>query len=283
MSPKLKKTFKPGEVKTLNLRITNQARDRQPIHFEVKDVPEDWGVLLDNEDLVLDGQAEGILQVSIRAPDPPAEKAKVGMRLISTPELEPDKKTEIAILAKLKPDKDQLPENWDTGDEEDSGGFSLFGGGDDEEQEEEGPERSVIQANPRSQALETPEPAEPETEETEPLEATEPVPEPEPEPVEETAPEPEPAPPAPPEPDQVVEYREEQVREHLGLFPASDIYHVTHIPLGNGTMLKFREQVQVVLRPREDDAGKPFRERMDVDALLADLIESGYVEIVGQP
>lgn len=278
MSPKLKKTFKPGEVKTLNLRITNQARDRQPIRFEVKDVPEDWSVLLDNEDLVLDGQAEGVLQVSIRAPDPPAEKAKVGMRLISTPELEPDKKTEIAILAKLKPDKDQLPENWDTGDEEDSGGFSLFG--PDDEEPEEDTERSIIQANPRSQALETPEPAEPEAEETEPLEATEPetVPEPEPAPVEETAPEP-----APPEPDQVVEYREEQVREHLGLFPASDIYHVTHIPLGNGTMLKFREQVQVVLRPREDDAGKPFRERMDVDALLADLIESGYVEIVGQP
>lgn len=244
MPPKLKKTFRPGEARTLNLRIKNRARERQPVHFTLKNVPEDWTVVLDKENLVLEGRSEGILKVSIQAPDPPADKEKVGMRLVSTPELEPDRESEIWILAKLRPDKDQTSQA-DQDDEVDDGGFlGRIRGGDEED-----PGRTVIR----------PKAPEPETETVDEAPETDP---------------------APPEPDEVVEYSFDRVDPPHGLFPSSSFYHVTHIPVGDGALLKFREQVQVVLRPSDDDEGEPFRQRMrNMDEVLAELLDSGYVAI----
>lgn len=155
MASKLKKTFAPGEVRTLSLRVTNEARRRQPIRFELSDVPDDWDVILDKRDIVLDGGADGMLNLSIRAPNV-RDKQKVGMTLRTIPELEPDKTDEIVILAKLKPGKDGRKGKAVETAEEEGGGFGLFGRGGDDARPE--PETTVIR-----RTKERPGPPKPET------------------------------------------------------------------------------------------------------------------------
>lgn len=194
MPPKLKKVFRPGETKTLTLDITNRATERQPIHFELKNVPDDWRVVLEHEDLVLDGGARQELTLSIQAPDK-IEKDKVGMRLLSIPEFEPGKKQEIWILAKLRPTRKQLKEAKNGG---------LFSRSKDEDEtedeaEEEATDRpvSVVRTGPARDR---------------------------------------------PDPEDVVEFR------YAPGITAGGFYHATHIAVGGGTVLKLREQVQLLCR-----------------------------------
>lgn len=246
MATKLKKVFAPGEHRTLSLRVTNEARDRQPVRFELKDVPDAWDVELDRYDLVLDGGDDGLVKLSIRAPWTD-EKQKVGMKLLTIPELEPDRTSEVVILAKVKPGKDgrkraRKATKAETGAraeaveaaEEDAGGGllgGLLGRGKEEVADDE---HTVIRpARPRR---------------------------------------------GPPPVRDVVPYEYAPAGVPAGLFPASDFYYATHIPLDDaGTVLKLREQVQVVLRPGPDDPAEAFRARMDVDRLVDDLLASGYV------
>lgn len=203
MATKLKKVFGPGEARTLSLRITNRAKDRQPVRFELRDVPEDWDVFLDRDELLLDGGGDGVVKVSIRAPVSD-EKQKVGMRLLTVPELEPDKDSEIVILAKLKPGRDGAgkakakpkaeAKTVEESEEKEGGGplSGLLSRG-----KEEGPPRSVIRARgPRR---------------------------------------------GPPEPTEVLDF------QYAPAVTSGGIYHVSHIPVdGEGTVLRFREQVQLV-------------------------------------
>lgn len=226
MPSKLKKVFRPGESKTLTLEITNRADRRQPVNVKLHNVPDDWTVVADQEDLVLDAGADGRLTVSIRAPDK-IEKEKIGMRLETIPEFSPDKRSEIKIQAKLKPTREQLREA--------RGGGLLFGGSDDEDEEAEPVQEtatgtSVVTASTREPAS---------------------------------------------EPDEIVEYR---YAPHI---TAGGVYHVTHVPVGNGTVLKVREQVRLLCRlcgSRNVCFEGKFHEHMDRETFLQSdhcLIEEG--------
>lgn len=224
MPSKLKKVFRPGEAKTLKLEITNRADKRQPVNVKVHNVPDDWTVVVDQEDLVLDAGADGRLTISIRAPDK-IEKEKIGMRLETIPEFSPDKRSDVKIQAKLRPTREQLREA--------RGGGLLFGGSDDEEEvepETTDEETSIVRASTR----------EPDA-----------------------------------EPDETHEFR---YAPHI---TAGGIYHVTHIPIGNGGVLKMREQVQLLCRlcsSRNVCFEGKFHKHMDRETFLQSdhcLIEEG--------
>lgn len=227
MPSKLKKVFRPGEAKTLKLEITNRADKRQPVNIKVHNVPDDWTVVADHEDMVLDPGADGQLTISIRAPDK-IEKEKIGMRLETIPEFSPDKRSDVKIQAKLKPTRKQLRE---------ARGGLLFGSSDDEDEEEAeepepdtGPETSVVHTSTRE---------------------------------------------ADAEPDATHEFR---YAPHI---TAGGIYHVTHIPVGNGDVLKMREQVQLLCRlcsSRNVCFEGKFHKHMDRETFLQSdhcLIEEG--------
>lgn len=199
MPPKLKKSFRPGEAKTLELKITNRGSERQPVRLKLKNVPEDWNVVLDEEDLLLDSGADGVVNLGIRAPEQ-YEKDKVGMRLLTIPEYEPSEKSEIWILAKLKPTREQRRKHG-------NGGLLGLGGSTDDEEEDQVDAEPEVDAEPQ-----------PETSVIRPGVPDE----------------------APPEPDEVAEFR------YAPGITAGGFYHVTHIPVGDGTLLKFKEQVQLM-------------------------------------
>lgn len=195
MAAKLKKVFEPGETKTLSLRITNRADERQPIRFELEDVPLDWDVVLERDDLVLDGGADGLLRVSIRAPEVAEEKQKVDMRLLTVPELRPDDTAEIRILAKLKPGKAARGRDGE-GDEAKAEAVAALEAGEAAGFDEVGEaDLTVIRPGERRAA---------------------------------------------PEPEEVVEWR------YAPALTGGGIYHVTHVPVGDGTLLKVKEQVQLL-------------------------------------
>lgn len=202
MPPKLKKVFRPGESKTLKLKVTNRGSKRQPIHVSLQNVPDEWTVRLDREDFVLDGGADGLLDVSIRAPDK-VEKTKVGMRLLTVPEHEPGKASEIWILAKLKPTRKQLKEAKNGG---------LFGGSSDDDTD----------ADEVEEAAEDPPEPEPEATGSTPRAVVR------------TSTR------AGPDPDRTVAYR------YAPGMTAGGVYHVTHVGVGDGTVLELKEQVQLV-------------------------------------